>query len=389
MSSPTLTATGAWTAAHDLPTAASWSGQHDGAVTLKGADKVLVVGGADGSSAPLNQAAVYNPATDTWQPAGTVQTPRRLHAVVRLDDGKVMVSGGLSGSSPTSPALAAVELYDPATNAWTPGTAMAAARWGHSAVLLPDKKILVAGGTTIRAGQSLKALRSAELYDPVAGTWSAAGDMTDARSGHVAVVLQGGKVLVCGGTAPVGGTDDPALAFCELYDPATKTWTPTGSLLQPRSRHQATVLTDTTVLVTGGSAAGASGIGTFDPFSRRTAERFNLATGLWTAVHDMPAGRAAHRAFAIGGGKVLVVGGIGGESDDAGYRSAVVFDSAANTWAPAAGLATGRGSFAAAALSAGKVFVAGGVVRSGFAAADPTAVELTASAETFTPGSGS
>jgi hypothetical protein len=142
------------------------------------------------------------------------------------------------------------------------------------------------------------------------------------------------------------------------------------------------------VLVTGGSAPGAPGDGTFDPFSRRTAERFDLVTGQWSAAQDMPAGRCAHRAFAIGTGKVVVVGGTGGEADDTGYRSAVLYDSVADTWTAVAGLGTGRGSFAAAALSGNRVFVAGGVVRSGLAAADPTVTELTLTAEIFTPGSG-
>jgi hypothetical protein len=198
--------------------------------------------------------------------------------------------------------------------------------------------------------------------------------------------LAGGAVLVCGGAAPVGATDDPALAFCELYDPAHDRWAPTGSLTHGRRHHQATRLSDHGVLVTGGAAPGAPGGGPFDPFSQRTAERFDLTTGIWTPVKDMPSGRALHRAVLLGDGTVLVVGGGTGDRDEAGFRSAVLYNATGDTWTPLPGLANGRSSFAAT-LSAGQVLVAGGVARSGLAAADPATTELTASTEIFTAGS--
>lgn len=389
MTSPTVVAAAKWTTAHDLTGATAWYGQHDGPVVLKGTTKVLVVGGADAGGAALGRAAVYNPADDTWKATATQPSPRRLHTVTALADGKVLVTGGIGGA--TAPGLASAEVYDPTADTWTPAGTMNQARWGHSAVLLPNGKVLVAGGTAVRAGRTTRALRSAELYDPAATTdatrWTTVGDMTDARSGHPAVALKDGKVLVVGGTAAVGTDRDPALAFCELYDPDRATWTPTGSLLRPRALHQATALSDTTVLVTGGRAPGAGDDGTFDPLSRRTAETYDLATGAWTAVRDMPAGRAQHRAVALGPGKVLVVGGTGSDPDEAGYRSVVAYDAASDTWTARAGLLTGRWAFAAAVLPDTKVLVTGGAARSGLAAADPTATELTAATELF-DGSG-
>ncbi|MFC4116404.1 Kelch repeat-containing protein [Nonomuraea zeae] len=413
MTTSTLAATGAWATAADLPVAASWYGQHDGAVLLDDDGRVLVAGGADAGGAALDQSAVYDPAAQVWQAVGALRTPRKLHTVTRLDDGRVLVAGGLSGSAGTGPGLASAELYDPATRSWTATGAMTVPRWGHSAVLLPDGSVLVAGGSAVRSGGTTKALRSAERYDPATGTWTATEDMTDARTGHTAVPLAGGVVLVCGGSAPVGSADDPALAFCELFTPGTATapgtWTPTGSLLRARRHHQVTRLSDNAVLVTGGTAPGASGDGPFDPFSQRTAERFDLAGGGWTAVADMPSGRAFHRAVPFGTGQVLVAGGTASDRDESGYRSAVLFDpppanpdppARARTgsdevtetgpaaWAGAAGLGTGRWAFAAAVLPDGRVLVAGGVTRSGLAAADPAVPELTRTSEIFT-GSGS
>jgi hypothetical protein len=380
--------TGTWTAAGDLPVAASWYGQHDGAVVLDDAGTVLVAGGADATSAALDDSAIFDPQAGTWQPVGALRSPRQLHTMTRLPDGRVLATGGLGGSSATGPGLASAEIYDPQAGEWSTTGAMAGPRWGHSAALLPDGTVLVAGGSTVRSGQTTAALRTAERYDPQTGEWTAAGDMTDARTGHTAVTLAGGVVLVCAGTAPVGTADDPALAFCELYDPATDSWTPTGSLHRARRRHQATRLSDRTVLVTGGTAPGSPGGGPFDPFSQRTAELFDVDTGAWRPVADMPSGRALHRAVPFGPGKVLVAGGAATDRDEAGYRSAASYDAQDDSWTPVSGLALGRWAYAAAVLPDGSVLVAGGVARSGLAAADPAVTELTRGTERFT-GSGS
>jgi hypothetical protein len=389
MTTPTLAATGQWATTGDLPLAAGWYGQYDGAVLLQN-NKVLLAGGADGKSAALNKAAVYDPATGKWTATAALQLPRRLHTATLLDNGKVLVAGGTSGSSRLSPGLPSAEVYDPAAGTWKTAGAMHEPRYGHSAVLLPNKKVLVAGGTGTRSGDSLKSLRTAEIYDPNADTWTVAAAMTDARSGHTATVLKGGKVLVCGGIAPISGTGETALAFCELYNPDTGAgaWTPTGSLTKPRSRHQVVPLTDTTVLAVGGSTPGTPGDGTFDPFSTLTAELYDLTTGAWTAMPSRPGGRGFHRAVPLGSGKVLVIGGTADLANDVGYQSALIFDAGPKTWSVAAGLATGRWALAAAVLTDKRVLVAGGVVRSGLAAADPDIDEPTASSELFS-GSGS
>ena len=390
MTSATSTATGTWTTTGDLPTAGSFDAQHDSAVLLANGT-VLLAGGAGASSAALTQAARYDPATGAWTATGALHTPRRLHSATRLADGRVLLAGGTSvGSQFPLPGLAAAEVYDPAVGGWTTTGAMHVPRWGHSAALLPDGTVLVAGGTAVRSGQSVTALRSAERYDPQAGTWAEAAPMTDARTGHPAVVLDNGQVLVVGGSVPVSRTDEAALAFCELYDPDADAWAPTGSMLVPRSRHQAVLIagavSGTSVLVTGGSPPGASGDGTFDPFSRSTAERYSQATGAWTAAADMPAGRSHHRAVPLGSGKVLVVGGTDSVGNDVGFASALVYDVGADSWAAAAGLATGRWAFATAALADQRVLVTGGVARSGLAAASADAADLTATTELFTPG---
>jgi N-acetylneuraminic acid mutarotase len=377
---PTTTgvATATWKTGGDLPTPAAWYGQHDGPVLLDGG-AVLVAGGADAASGSLPDAALFDAAHDVWTKTAPMGAPRRLHSLTRLADGRVLAVGGLNGTS----ALPSAELYDPTSGKWTGTGSLTTARWGHSAALLDDGSVIVAGGSAPRASGGTVALRSAERFDPAKGTWKAAGAMTDARTAHTAVVLSGGTVLVAGGVTPVGAPDDPALSFCERYDPAHDKWTPTGSLITGRRHHRATRLSDTTVLVTGGTAPGSPGTAPYDPFSQRTAELFDLAAGTWTAKAAMPSGRALHRAVLRPGGQVVVVGGAPDDQDESGFRGALAYDVTGDTWAPLPGLATGRWSFAAITLADGRVLVAGGVARSGLAAATSAGVELTTTTEVF------
>ncbi|MEV6911464.1 kelch repeat-containing protein [Amycolatopsis sp. NPDC051071] len=375
--------------APDYLAAVTWAGQHDAAVLLEGGKKALVAGGADAASASVKQSAVFDFETGKWSDPLVLGTARQLHALTPLTGGKALITGGISAAG--GPALATAELYDPAENKWTPvEKPMKAARWGHSAVALSNGKVLVSGGSTLRPGGKVMALRTAELFDPATKTWEPAGELTDARTGHVAVVLSGGKkVLVCGGTVPVGTADDPALAFCEIYDSAaaagTSPWTVAATMRFPRSGHTATALSDTSVLVTGGKAPGVTAEGAFDPFARATAEIFELTgtTGTWKDATPMPGGRAFHRAVAVGGGQVVVTGGADDVTNEAGYRSVLRYD--AGDWKPVTGLAEGRWGFAAVA-SGTTVLVAGGIASTGLAAATQKP-ELTKTAEKFGSGS--
>jgi Galactose oxidase, central domain len=378
MPTSTVAPAGTWKIAGDLPTPAAWYGQHDGPVLLDGG-AVLVAGGADAASGSLADAARFDPDHDRWDPADPMGKPRRLHSLTRLADGRVLAVGGLNGTT----GLPTAELYDPASGHWTGTGQLTTARWGHSATLLDDGSVVVAGGSAARPSGGTIALRSAERFDPVKNTWRSAGVMNDARTAHTAVPLHNGIVLVVGGVAPVGAPDDPALAFCELYDPAHDKWTPTGSLITGRRHHRATRLSDTKVLVTGGTAPGSPGTAPYDPFSQRTAEVFDLDTGKWTAKTAMPSGRALHRAVLLPGGQVLVAGGAASDRDESGFRSALAYDVEGNTWAAVPGLTTGRWSYAATVLSDGRVLVAGGVARSGLAAAGPADLKLTATSEVF------
>jgi len=222
------------------------------AATLLANGQVLVAGGctaydANGCLATTNKAEIYNPATGTWTATGALRGARHAMTATRLASGKVLVAGGATASMD---ALNSSEIYDPATKTWTLGLKMVTARSDYASIMLPTGKILFTGGENI-TGVSIK---NAELYNPSSGTFTATGNMTATREEHTAVLLANGNVLVSGGNKKTLTTQTP-LASAELYNPATGTWTPTGSMSSARAGHTSTVLHNGNVVNAGGSDA--------------------------------------------------------------------------------------------------------------------------------------
>ena len=192
----------------------------------------------------LASAELYDPATGTFSPTGSMTAARSGHTATLLSNGRILIAGG--GSSKSDFAWA--ELYDSATGTFSPTGSMTAARFGHTATLLSDGRVLIAGGGGHFSYTSYT--NSAELYDPASGTFSPTGTMTRARSGHTATLLSGGRVLI------TAGWRGSYLGSSELFDPATGTFGPTGTMATARESHTATLLTDGRVLIAGGSVAG-------------------------------------------------------------------------------------------------------------------------------------
>ena len=154
---------------------------------------------------------------------GSLTVARRGHTATLLGSGKVLIAGGNGSAN----GLASAELYDPASGTFSPTGSMTVARWSHTATLLNNGKVLIAGGEFYNSGGSVASLASAELYDPTAGTFTAASDMTLARTDHTATLLPSGMVLVAGGD---GGNGENAVASAELYDPTAGTFSATGNM---------------------------------------------------------------------------------------------------------------------------------------------------------------
>jgi hypothetical protein len=180
-----------------------------------------------------------------WSVTGSLSTARNGHSATLLPNGQVLVAGGRELFLGGDRELASAELYDPMTGIWTPIAPLSTPRAGHTATLLSDGKVLVAGGFS----QNNTYIACAELYNPTMGTWSLAGSMNNGRNGHTATLLLDGRVLVAGGQIDAQGWEDPV----ELYDPGSNTWSLTDPLPQRRYGHTATLLPDGRVLVTGGT----------------------------------------------------------------------------------------------------------------------------------------
>jgi len=213
-----------------------------------------------GDQAPIVMAQSRGMFTAT----GNMTTPRAWHTATLLPDGKVLITGGTESSYPNQPlALASAELYDPVTGTFTATGDMTTPRFLHTATLLPNGKVLIAGGEACDSSDRCL-LASAELYDPSTGSFTATGNMTTARAGYTVTLLNNGKVLIAGGSPPGIAF---ATASAELYDPSTGTFTATGNMTTFRAWHTASLLPDGKVLITGSLtySGGVPGPELYDP----------------------------------------------------------------------------------------------------------------------------
>ena len=221
--------------------------------TLLSDGRVLLTGGG---LPGIDETELYDPASRIWTKGSPMGTARRLHTATLLHDGRVLIAGGfvccvVEGQTASETSSASAELYDPATGTFTPTGSMAVARALHQATLLPDGRVLVSGGFgTDPSSPRVPGPEHAEVYDPATGTFAAAGDLQIGRSLHSAILLTDGRVLVVGGVAQLG--DRAAVPQTELYDRATNTWNPGPTLQAAWLSATATLLGNGKVLVFGG-----------------------------------------------------------------------------------------------------------------------------------------
>ena len=278
------------------------------------------------------------------------------HTATLLLNGKVLLAGGFGNdywAYGDSTSDNGTTLYDSATGVFSGTGNMTANRGDHTATLLANGKVLIAGG----ADQDLTGtgLASAELYDPSTGTFTQTGSMAVGRFLHTATLLQNGKVLIVGGVLTSASDPD---ARAEVYDPATGIFTMTGAMATAREQHTATLLADGRVLIVGGATSAGAG----DPTA--TAEVYDPSTGSFSVTGSMAAARTYHTATLLPSGKVLVAGG----GDD--NSTAEVYDPATGSFSITGGMEIGRSGHTATLLANGSVLVAGGGIFAGLASAE-------------------
>ena len=327
-----------WTATGNMTTSGS-----DLLATLLRDGKVLVAGGG----ATGTDAQRYDPASGTWTRTGSMVSNGSTATLLR--NGKVLVTGGHNEAGGS---VASAQVYDPGNGTWSRTGDMTTSRRDFSATLLPNGKVLVAGGEEDLSNGNAVELASAELYDPDTGTWTRTGSMAATRFGHTATLLANGKVLVAGGAGMAPGAticSDP-LASAELYDPASGIWTATGTMTIPRVDQTAVLLPDGRALVLGGADAGA-------------AEVYDPGSGTWARTENMPTPRSDVSATVLHDGKVLIVGGGNQKDAQGlgvALASADLYDPGSRSWTTTASLSIPRYGHTATLLPDGEVLVAGG-----------------------------
>jgi hypothetical protein len=354
---PTRTPSGS----HFVLTGAMKTLRDDNAATLLQNGRVLITGGYTcGTVGPcpiIASAELYDPATGKFSLTGSMAQVRQGHTATLLNDGRVLVAGGWEGVY----RVASAELYDPATGKFGSTGSMAAARERHSGTLLDDGRVLVAGGW---GGSG--ALASAELYDPATGTFSPTGSMQECAGRNVAVLLGDGRVLVACTEMPSG----KPYASVELYDPAVGEFTVAATSDLIEAYGSATLLEDGRVLLIGGPYPGGD---------VSAAEIYDPVTGTLSQTTSMSADRPDHSATLLADGRVLVAGGgvpwvctmVACQS--AAYASTEYYVPATGKFVPGPTMNVKRATHTATRLPDGRVLITGGF---GAFAAGPPASEL-------------
>jgi len=254
--------------------------------------KVLIAGGTDDKRAVLASTEVYDPTTEQFTPAGRMTVPRQGHIAAVLSDGKVLIAGGANRSG----ALASSEDYEYDTRRFTPRGSMHTARVRASVTVLRDGSPLVVGGTN-----GVQPLDSSETYSVLTGKWTLVGKMSTPRVGHSATLLPDGRVLVVGGLGP----KHRVLAAAEIFDPKTKQFTHAGELHQARFQHAAVLLANGKVLIVGGTSLEAK----TSP-ALTSAELYDPASLTFTVTGSLNEGRSRlPDGASLLDGRALIAGG--------------------------------------------------------------------------------
>ncbi len=299
---------------------------------------------------PLKAARALPPGA--WAQTGNMILPRSRHTATLLPDGMVLVAGGLTGSLGNAIATSSAEVYNPVTGNWSVTSSMSTARSRFTATLLPNGKVLVAGGSN-----NGFATATVELYDFQTGLWTRTGNLNVRRCFHTATLLGDGRVLVTGGLSAGDGNDNFVEKTAEVYDPNTGIWTLVDKMASARYGHTATLLPDGTVLIVGG--AGPRG----DLVYTVRAELFDLHSGLWKNVDSITTPRGFHTAALLNSGNVLVAGGLSLPANSPNRTTtAELFQTSSRKWISTGSMTIPRSpaAYGGTLLSDGRFFIAGG-----------------------------
>ena len=284
--------------------------------------------------------ATLTPRAGVVSPAAPMLEPRSGHTATLLPDGKVLIAGGMRRNQDF---YKSAELYDPATGKAQPTGEMNQRRVGQIAVLLRSGKVMIAGGWVGHGSTD-----SAELYDPATGKFTAISKMNVRRGKPSATLLADGEVLIAGGEEQ----DNQSLASAEIFREKTLSFQPTGSMHHARVSHSATLLDDGRVLIAGGYADRVSA----------SAEIYDPKTGSFTETSSLQTARCKHTAGLLPDGRVLIAGGSDNRGWNGNLSSAEIYDPKTGKFASAFPLNDSRFKLPeeAVRLADGRLLIAGG-----------------------------
>jgi hypothetical protein len=315
---------------------------------------VLIVGGeqelTEGNVKLVTDTWVYRPSNDSFTVAGKITVGRTGHTATLLADGRVLLVGG---NADAWTYLDSAVIFDPAKSVdpWLPTAPLPAVRGKHAALKLADDRVAVIGGSGTSGGTPVD-YASIAIFDPNAGTWStpALSSLKQKRYYHTATLLKNNKVLVAGGVQ--SGTELTWLDTLEIWDPVSGTVTASAAkLTQPRAYHTAHLLPDSRVLMLGGRCGTASGLCTLD-----SDQLYDTSVDKIIEVAHQGAVPAGHASAALFDGRVF----IGGSWDSSGSATALIFSSTDTSWRALPDIPHPRGSHTASALGDGSVLLVGG-----------------------------
>jgi len=276
--------------------------------------------------------------------AGNLSQARASHTATLLNDGKVLIAGGMERNGVF---FDSADIFDPSTERFAPAAyRMTRKRVSHTATRLLDGRVLIAGGWSDRERPEA----DSEIFDPSTKIFNPTGNMSRRRAGHTETLLNSGKVLIAGGFD--GGQN---LGDAEIFDSATGTFTPAGKMQSARLSHTATKLPDGRILLAGGELGRGQILS--------TAEIFDPKTNSFISTKDnMSVVRYKHDAILLSDGRVLIFGGSDSRDWRGQYKSAEVFDPKTSKFTPVGEMNFARFKIEGTTvlLSDGKVFIGGG-----------------------------
>jgi hypothetical protein len=330
----------------------------DPVATRLGNGRVLLTGG----QAPVRIVAaseLYDPTANSWTPAASMSEARLWPTMVTLPDGRALVAGGVQDADDIKP-LFTGEVFDPRTGAWTPTGRLHAHHVRGNAVVLKDGRVLLvsASGDPRDGLLGFDPALTAEIYDPATNDWTLTGPMAAGRVAPALALLPDGRVLAAGGFGPGVG------ATVEIYAPASDTWTTTTPMNRPRANAGAATLPDGRILVAGGDP----NLATAGWAALTSAEIFDPAAGTWTLTGSLTQQRGGDASMAtLSDGRAVFVGGSTYDEPDVhgtiisrDNTLAEVFDATSGTWSATAPTLYAHSDGVAVGLLDGSLLVVGG-----------------------------